>query len=76
MLFDVRLPIGLLFLAIGALVAVCGLTGDPKVFEAHSAGLNIDLAWGSVMAGFGVLMLGLVGFARRRRQTDPGAPQP
>ena len=67
MLFDVRLPIGLLFLAIGALVAVCGLTGDPAVFAAHSAGLNIDLVWGSVMAGFGALMLALVAWARRKR---------
>ena len=65
MLFDVRLPIGLLFLAIGVLVAGAGLTGDPKVLEAHSAGVNIDLIWGSVMAAFGALMLVLVALARR-----------
>jgi hypothetical protein len=65
MLFDVRLPIGLLFLAIGVLVAGAGLTGDPKVLQAHSAGVNIDLIWGSVMAGFGALMLLLSALARR-----------
>jgi hypothetical protein len=65
MSFDVRLPIGLLFLAIGLLVAGAGLTGDPKVLEAHSAGVNIDLIWGSVMAGFGALMLVLTVLARR-----------
>jgi hypothetical protein len=65
MLFDVRLPIGLLFLAIGVLVAGAGLTGDPKVLQAHSAGVNIDLIWGSVMAGFGALMLLLAALARR-----------
>jgi hypothetical protein len=65
MSFDVRLPIGLLFLAIGLLVAGAGLTGDPKELEAHSAGVNIDLIWGSVMAGFGALMLVLTVLARR-----------
>ena len=65
MIFDVRLPIGLLFLAIGILVTAVGLTGDPKVFEAHSAGLNIDVAWGLVMAGFGALMLLLAAVHRR-----------
>jgi hypothetical protein len=60
MSFDVRLPIGLLFLAIGALVAAVGLTG-----RAHAAELNIDLVWGLVMAGFGVLMLLLAYLARK-----------
>jgi hypothetical protein len=66
MIFDVRLPIGLLFLAIGILVAGVGLLGDPAVFRAHSAGLNIDLVWGGAMAGFGVGMLLLAAQARRK----------
>jgi hypothetical protein len=65
MIFDVRLPIGLLFLAIGALVTAAGLTGDPKVFEAHSPGFNIDVVWGLVMAAFGALMLLLAAIHRR-----------
>ena len=64
MSFDVRLPIGLLFLAIGALVAVYGLIGDKAALTAHSAGLNIDLVWGLVMAGFGAVMLVLAVLAR------------
>jgi hypothetical protein len=67
----VRLPIGLLFLAIGILVTGAGLTGDPAVLDAHNAGVNIDLVWGLVMSGFGALMLGLVAWARRK-----GAPPP
>lgn len=66
MLFDVRLPIGLLFLGIGVLVTAAGLLGDPAVFAAHSAGLNIDVAWGLVMGGFGLVMLLLAGLARRK----------
>ena len=69
MIFDVRLPIGLLFLAIGALVTAAGLTGDPKAFEVHSPGLNIDVVWGLVMAAFGALMLLLA--ALRRRSAPP-----
>jgi hypothetical protein len=69
--FDVRLPIGLLFLAIGLLVAGAGLTGDPKVLEAHSAGVNIDLIWGSVMAAFGALMLVLAALAKRGELPPP-----
>ena len=60
MTFDVRLPIGLLFLAIGLLVAGYGAAAQPM-----AAGVNIDLVWGLVMAGFGVLMLVLVALARK-----------
>lgn len=61
MLLDVRLPIGLLFLAIGALVAAQGLIAPAPV-----AGLDIDLIWGLAMAAFGALMLALALMARRR----------
>jgi hypothetical protein len=71
MSFDVRLPIGLLFLAIGALVAVFGLTGDPKLLAAQSTGLNIDLIWGLVMAAFGALMLLMVWLARKGELPPP-----
>ena len=69
MMFDVRLPIGLLFLAIGVLVMGVGLTGDPRMLDAHGAGLNIDLIWGAVMAGFGAVMLILT--ARAKRDAPP-----
>ncbi len=61
MSFDVRRPIGLLFLLIGVLVAGAGL------FGAQSGGLNIDLGWGAVMIVFGAAMLAL---ARRAGGTD------
>ena len=66
MLFDVRLPIGLLFLAIGLLVAGYGLLGPTTL----STGVNIDLVWGSVMAVFGAIMLVLAALAKRG-QLDP-----
>jgi hypothetical protein len=68
MLFDVRLPIGLLFLAMGFLVGGYGLLGHP----APSAGVNIDLVWGGVMGVFGTVMLVLAALARR----NPAPPPP
>jgi hypothetical protein len=65
--FDVRLPIGLLFLAIGLLVGGYGLAGHASL----SAGVNIDLVWGAVMAVFGAVMLALAALARRGEPPPP-----
>jgi hypothetical protein len=59
---DIRLPIGLLFLAIGAIVAARGLLPGATA----ASGLAIDLIWGCVMAAFGAGMLALATTARRR----------
>jgi hypothetical protein len=60
MSFDVRTPIGLLFLIMGGLVAGYGLIAQPI-----RAGINIDLVWGLAMAAFGLLMVLLAVLARR-----------
>jgi hypothetical protein len=67
MLLDIRLPVGLLFLAIGAIVAGRGLAPGATAIT----GLPIDLIWGVVMAAFGAVMLALALLARRR---GPGGP--
>jgi len=66
MSFDVRTPIGLLFLAIGALVTAYGLVAQPV-----RDGINIDAVWGLVMAAFGLLMVGLAWLARRGELPPP-----
>jgi hypothetical protein len=58
MKLDIRLPIGLLFTLIGALLVLQGYFAAPRV-RPGGAGLNIDLAWGAVMVVFGALMLTL-----------------
>jgi hypothetical protein len=68
MSFDVRTPIGLLFLGIGVLVAGYGLLAQPL-----RAGINIDAVWGAVMAAFGVLMVALAWLARRGDLPPPDA---
>jgi len=55
---DIRVPLGLLFAIIGALLVVFGISSDAAT-GTHTAGVNIDLAWGVVMAAFGGLMLWL-----------------
>ncbi len=55
MSLDLRLPIGLLFLALGALLGVYGLMSDPAIY-AVSLGININLWWGLVMMVFGAVM--------------------
>ncbi len=59
MTFDIRLPIGLLFLATGALLVGLGLTADAASLRIADLGVNIDLAWGGFLAVFGALMIGL-----------------
>ncbi|HEY6808872.1 MAG TPA: hypothetical protein VI160_08810 [Gemmatimonadales bacterium] len=54
---DLRLPIGILFLVIGALLAVYGLL---------TAGMEVDRWWGAVMVGFGGTMFWLARRARGR----------
>jgi hypothetical protein len=51
---DLRKPIGILFLAYGALLAVYGVARPQPVLD-----LNINLIWGVVMAIFGAVMLAL-----------------
>jgi hypothetical protein len=53
---DIRVPIGLLFCAIGLILVVYGAVSGPVQYE-RSLGININLWWGSVLLLFGALML-------------------
>ena len=55
---DIRIPIGLMFTIIGALLALYGLVSDPSLY-ARSLGINVNLYWGAVLTVFGLLMLAL-----------------
>ena len=63
---DIRLPIGLMFTIIGAILVVFGLVSDPIIYETHSLGINVNLIWGSVLLAFGAGMLGMAWRAYRR----------
>lgn len=62
--FDLRLPIGLMFSLLGAILAVHGLIADSAAFK-KSLGINVNLGWGLVMLVFGGLMLAFALKARR-----------
>jgi len=64
MQLDVRVPIGWLFLILGVILVVYGLTSDPAVYARHSLGVNVNLRWGVIFALFGVVVLFL---ARRKK---------
>lgn len=64
MQLDIRLPMGLLFLLLGAILVVYGFMSDPAIYVAHSLGQNVNLAWGVIFAAFGAVMLWL---SRHRR---------
>ena len=68
---DLRFPIGTLFPLLGAILTVFGvITNADTAMYAPSAGVNINLVWGVVMLGFGLVMTGLAWRAvmRRRRR--------
>ncbi len=55
---DIRLPIGMMFSILGALLVAYGLaTGSDPMYQA-SLGININLIWGGVLFVFGAVMLG------------------
>jgi hypothetical protein len=60
--FDLRLPLGWLFVILGALLICAGFRA-PVTSEGISLGFNIDFVWGAVMIGFGLICLW---FARRQ----------
>ena len=64
MKLDLRLPIGLMFTIIGALLVLFGLVSDEAIYE-RSLGINVNLWWGLVLLAFGLVMLWLVARSRR-----------
>jgi hypothetical protein len=55
---DIRLPIGMMFSLLGALLVIYGwfTASDVEIYRA-SLGFNINLIWGAVLFVFGAVML-------------------
>lgn len=62
--FDLRLPIGLMFSLVGVLLTAFGLVSDDAIYQ-RSLGINVNLWWGLVLVGFGLVMLALAMRGRR-----------
>jgi hypothetical protein len=66
---DIRIPMGLMFLIIGVILAVYGvMTSGSAMYDDHSLGININLIWGGVMILFSLTMLGLAWGAVRKNK--------
>lgn len=65
MIFDLRLPVGLLFTILGLLLTIFGLVAPGEIYQ-KSLGINVNLVWGLVILVFGSLMLGIALRARLR----------
>lgn len=61
---DVRIPLGWLFCALGAILLVFGLISDPAIYVKHSLGENVNLHWGVIFLLFGGSVLFI---ARKKR---------
>ncbi len=61
MRLDIRLPIGLMFGVLGAMLGVFGLCSqfglfaDPSIYD-RSLGINVNIWWGLVLLAFGIAM--------------------
>ena len=69
MKLDVRLPIGMMFTLLGAMLVIFGLVSDRAIY-ARSLGINVNLWWGLVLLAFGAVMLGFALRSRRRHGED------
>lgn len=68
---DLRIPMGLLFTIVGAIMSVFGLFTRGSAIYDRSAGMNINLIWGVVMLVFGLTMFLLGRRADKRPRTEP-----
>lgn len=53
---DIRIPLGLMFLVTGGLMAGYGLFTRGSAIYEKSLGMNINLIWGGLMFAFGLVM--------------------
>jgi hypothetical protein len=69
---DVRIPLGLLFLITGGLMALYGLFTRGSAIYEKSLDMNINLLWGGLMFVFGLVVY-IMG--RRPRRLAPSRVQ-
>lgn len=70
---DIRIPIGLLFSVVGAIISAWGAFGgeaaklDARLGDKMTA-INMNLWWGLVLLAFGLLMLGISACSRCKKK--------
>ena len=67
LVFDLRIPLGYLFVTLGLLLIIAGFSTTSQS-TAPNLSLNVNVIWGGVMIGFGILSLILAKREARRRK--------
>jgi drug/metabolite transporter (DMT)-like permease len=68
---DIRVPIGLMFLIVGAIITAYGAaTNGDEMYAAHSLGINVNLWWGLCLVLFAVVMLALAWNASKKHKKE------
>jgi len=68
---DLRIPMGLMFMIVGAIMSVFGFFTRGSVIYERSVGMNINLIWGLVMFAFGLVMFLLGRLSDKRAAAQP-----
>lgn len=74
MSLDLRIPLGLMFSLVGALLTIYGAVTQGSSIYASSAGMDINLIWGLVMLVFGLTMFLLGRFSTKHPQSPSHEP--
>jgi multisubunit Na+/H+ antiporter MnhG subunit len=77
MTLDLRIPMGLMFLIVGAILSIFGIVTRGSDIYTRSAGMDINLIWGLVMFVFGVAMFLLGRYSDKHPRPpshEPGTP--
>jgi hypothetical protein len=72
-MLDIRIPIGLMFSLLGAILAVYGwATNSSDIYQKTSLGRNVNLGWGCILLAFGIFMLMLAYISSQRSKGRDG----
>ena len=72
-MLDLRLPMGLMFSLVGAMLTVYGfLTWGDKQYVERSLGINVNVCWGTALLLFGLVMLALAKWAAAAENAGQG----
>jgi hypothetical protein len=74
MSLDLRIPMGLMFTLVGAILVSFGISTNGDAIYAKSLGINANLWWGLVLFVFGLTMLLLGRRSQKRLAKLPPEP--